>query len=146
MRQVEGSHDILGAAEMADRDAEQNILARIAAEEKRSAAKEAREKGCIDLSVACSCFGLILPPVESQTPATASQKAELERFKVYAGGEVTTEQASWMLSRLYFRQRCGLATPKQVRKLIQFGFKNAERMTFEQAGHSISNDWRMTSR
>jgi len=146
MRQVEGSHDILGAAEMADRDAEQNILARIAAEEKRASAKEARDKGCIDLSVACSCFGFILPPVDSQTPATASQKAELERFKVYAGGEVTTEQASWMLSRLYFRQRCGLATPKQVRKLVQFGFKNAERMTFEQAGHSISNDWRMTSR
>jgi hypothetical protein len=67
-------------------------------------------------------------------------------FKVYASKDVTFEQASWMISRLYFRQRCGLATPKQVRKLIQFGIRNADRMTFEQAGHAISNDWRMTSR
>ena len=143
MKQVEGSHDVLGAAEMADRDAEQTILARIAAEEKRADAKAAREKGCIDLSVAVSCFGLILPPSASQKPATPDQKAALERFKVHAGSDVTEEQASWMLSRLYFRQRLGLATPKQARLLVQFGVKNPERLSFDEASKAIGNDWRM---
>jgi membrane-bound ClpP family serine protease len=60
--QHSGSYDPVILAESTDRDAEQAMLARIAKEERKAAAKEAREKGLIDLSVALTCYGYILPP------------------------------------------------------------------------------------
>jgi len=143
---VAESTDVLSEAEVLDRDAESAMLARIAQEEKRSEAKEAKELGLIDLSVAAACFGFVLPAATSEQPMTAGQKATLELFKVYAGRGVTMEQAAWMISRLKARQALGLATVKQVRKLRQFGVKNAWNLTMVQASASISNDWRMNSR
>ena len=76
---------------------------------------------------------------------TSGQKAELERFKVYAT-EVTEGQASWMISRLQARERLGLATVKQVRKLRQFGVAGALKMTVAQASARIGTDWRIAGK
>lgn len=141
-KEIPDSHDPLGAAEMADRDAEQSMLKRIAIEEKRSQAKEAKELGLVDLSVACACFGFILPDPALSTPMSEAQKLELARFKVYARG-LSVDQASWMISRLKARERLGLATVKQIRKLRQFGLANVTNFTIEQASKAISSDWRM---
>jgi hypothetical protein len=37
-----------------------------------------------------------------------------------------------------------MATVKQVRKLRQFGVRNPERMTKNQASKAIGSDWRIT--
>lgn len=145
-RQVDGGHDPLAEAEMQDRDAEQRMLDRIAKEERRQQAKEARERGFVDLSVACACFGFILPPAgNGEAQMTAGQEAELNRHKVYAKG-LTEAQASWMIGRLLARERMGLATVKQVRKLRQFGVANALKLTVAQASHAIGSDWRISGR
>jgi hypothetical protein len=136
----------MDVAEVCDRDAEQKMIDRIAKEERRQQAKDAREKGFIDLSVACACFGFILPPAgKGEAPMTSGQKAELERFKVYAT-EVTEGQASWMIGRLQARERLGLATVKQVRKLRQFGVAGALKMTVAQASARIGTDWRIAGK
>jgi hypothetical protein len=142
----EGGCCPMDVAEVCDRDAEQKMIDRIAKEERRQQAKDAREKGFIDLSVACACFGFILPPAgKDEAPMTSGQKAELERFKVYAV-EVTGSQASWMIGRLQARERLGLATVKQVRKLRQFGVGGALKMTVAQASARIGTDWRMAGK
>lgn len=142
----EGGSNPLDVAEVSDRDAEQRMIDRIAKEERRKEAKEARERGLIDLSVACACFGFVLPPaVKGEGLMTASQKAELERHKVYAT-EVTEGQAAWMIGRLLARERLGLATAKQVRKLRQFGVAGALNMTVAQASARIGSDWRIAGR
>ncbi len=145
-RMVEGGHDPLAEAEMQDKSAEQRMIERIAKEERRQQAKEAREMGFVDLSVACACFGFILPPVAKDEPLmTAGQEAELNRHKVYAKG-VTASQASWMIGRLQARERLGLATVKQIRKLRQFGIANALKLTVTQASQAIGADWRMAGK
>ena len=142
----EGGSNPMDVAEVCDRDAEQKMIDRIAKEERRQQAKDAREKGFIDLSVACACFGFILPPAgKGEAPMTSGQKAELERFKVYAT-EVTEGQASWMIGRLQARERLGLATVKQVRKLRQFGVAGALKMTVAQASARIGTDWRIAGK
>ena len=140
-KRTEGSHDPLAAAEGCDRDAEQAMLDRIAREERRADAKEAREKGLVDLSVACSVFGFILPPA-GETPMFHYQTAELARYGVYAKG-LTADQADWMIGRLKAREALGMATVKQVRKLQQFGVRGADRLTKDSASKAIAADWRM---
>ena len=145
-RQFEGGHDPMGEADLCDRDAEAKMIDRIAKEERRQQAKEARELGLIDLSVACACFGFALPPAGKEEPLmTSRQEAELNRRQVYAKG-ITASQADWMIGRLVARERLGLATVKQVRKLRQFGVAAALKMTVAQASWAIGNDWRMTGR
>jgi hypothetical protein len=136
----------VGEADMVDQDTEREVVARIIAEASKAEAKEAREKGLVDLSTAVSCFGYVLPSDEAGEPATGPQKGILESFKVYASAGMTRVQADWMIRKLHQRQALGLATVKQVRKLIQFNVKNASLLTMAQASASISRDWRMSYR
>lgn len=131
---------------MIDQETEQAVVARIIAEASKAEAKEAREKGLIDLSTAVSCFGYVLPSDEAGEVADGQQRATLERFKVHASAGMKATQADWLIRKLYQRQALGLATIKQVRKLVQFGVRNASTLTMAQASASISGDWRMNSR
>ena len=129
------------AAEICDRKAEEIMLARIAKEEAKASAQEAKEKGLVDLSVACAVFGFVLPPA-CTSPATPAQVSELATRQVYAKG-VTFEQAKWLIGRLKAREALGLASVKQVRKLQQFGIRGATSMTKESASKAIGSDWRV---
>jgi superfamily II DNA or RNA helicase len=140
--QIEGSHDPLDAAQGCDRQAEEAMLRRIAAEEQRSATKEAKELGLVDLSVACAVFGFVLPASTSDSSMFHYQGTELARYGVYAKG-MTADQADWMIARLKAREALNLATIKQVRKLQQFGVRGAERLSKDSASKAISSDWRM---
>lgn len=145
-KQRDGGYDPVGEADMVDQETEREVVARIIAEASKAEAKEAREKGLVDLSTAVSCFGYVLPSDEAGEPATGPQRGILESFKVYASAGMTRVQADWMIRKLHQRQALGLATVKQVRKLIQFNVKNASLLTMAQASASISRDWRMSYR
>lgn len=140
--QIQGSHDPLEAAQGCDRQAEEAMLRRIAAEEQRSATKEAKELGLVDLSVACAVFGFVLPAATSDSSMFHYQSTELARYGVYARG-MTSDQADWMIARLKAREALNLATVKQVRKLQQFGVRGAERLSKDSASKAIASDWRM---
>jgi len=142
---IDGSHDPLDAAEGCDRQAEESMLRRIAAEEQRSSTKEAKELGLVDLSVACAVFGFVLPAPTSESSMFGYQATELARHGVHARG-MTADQADWMIARLKAREALNLATVKQVRKLQQFGVRGAERLTKDSASKAISSDWRMQSK
>jgi ERCC4-related helicase len=140
---ISGSHDPLEAAEAHDRNAEEVMLRRIAAEEAKASAKEAKERGLIDLSVACAVFGFVLPASTSDSSMFGYQATELARYGVYATA-MTADQADWMIGRLKAREALGLATLKQVRKLKQFGVRGADRLTKDQASKAIGSDWRIS--
>lgn len=140
--QIQGGHDPLDAAEACDRQAEESMLRRIAAEEQRSATKEAKELGLVDLSVACAVFGFVLPAPTSESAMFGYQATELARHGVHARG-MTADQADWMIARLKAREALNMATVKQVRKLQQFGVRGADRLSKESASKAISSDWRM---
>lgn len=142
---IDGSHDPLDAAEGCDRQAEESMLRRIAAEEQRSSTKEAKELGLVDLSVACAVFGFVLPAPTSESSMFGYQTTELARHGVHARG-MTADQADWMIARLKAREALNLATVKQVRKLQQFGVRGAERLSKDSASKAISSDWRMQSK
>jgi len=145
-KQKEGGCDPVSEADMVDEETEKSVVARIIAEASKAEAKEAREKGLIDLSTAVSCFGYLLPSDEAGEVASDQQRGILASFKVYASAGMTRVQADWLIRKLHQRQALGLATVKQVRKLIQFNVKNASLLTMAQASASINNDWRMNSR
>ena len=140
---IGGSHDPLAAADSADIHAEENMLRRIAKEEAKASAKEAIALGLVDLSVACLCFGFVLPAAAEKTPVTTDQTAWLASRGIHARG-MTIDQAGWMIGRLQAREAMEMATVKQVRKLRQFGVRNPERMTKNQASKAIGSDWRIT--
>lgn len=75
-------------------------------------------------------------PWEEEAP-TAEQMAALEKWGVWTE-RVTRGFAVNLLERIAERDALGLATPKQVAKLRQFGEPNADIMTKEQAGIYLS--------
>ena len=68
-----------------------------------------------------------------EEPPTDSQRAELDAAGIWTE-RMTRGFATVLIERLRERARLGLATPKQVAKLRQFGNPNADVMTKGQAG------------
>jgi superfamily II DNA or RNA helicase len=138
-----GYSDPMADADKEDEQAENRLLANLKRLEGRKNAKEARERGLIDLSVVTPLLGLTPPPAASgDEPMTDLQSAQLEQHKIYAPKGTTYGQAKWMLHKM--SERIGLATLRQVRKLRQFGHRNAQIYTFSQASNAIGNDWRIS--
>lgn len=73
---------------------------------------------------------------ESQT-ATDKQKEVLESFGINSD-DLDTGKASLLIDRLTKRRAAGLTTPKQIRFLERYGFKNVGTWTSEQASNMIS--------
>jgi len=140
-----GTYDPMAVAEMTDIAAEDALIAKLRKIEAHKDAKEARERGLIDLSVTTTVLGFTLPPAEQDESEMMSwQKTLLEsRHKVYVTG-LTVLQADWLLKRLDERVRLNLASVKQVRKLKQFGHRFASTYTFDQATKAIGSDWRIS--
>lgn len=85
-----------------------------------------------DLSGYVPAFGW-----ESQPPS-AQQKARLEKLGIQADAIESAGKASLLLDRLAKRQQEGLSTPKQIRCLERFGFKNVGTWQFEDASRMIT--------
>lgn len=75
------------------------------------------------------------------------QLAFLERRGIFPGSVRNAGLASLLIDRLQRRQKAGLATPKQIRCLERYGFRQVGTWQFETASSMISklsaNDWRL---
>ena len=80
-------------------------------------------------------------------PPTKKQLQLLEKWGLHTGGVENAGMASRLIDRMIFRQRAGLATPKQIRCLERFGFRQVGTWTFEAAagmiGRLAENDWNL---
>jgi len=144
--QKTGLSDPLGDAEMTDQDAEQKLLEKIKRIERQQAKEDAKNRGLLDLSVVTPLFGFTPPPTGSTEVMTQYQKNTLERFQIFAPADLPMEHARYIIQKMEERQRLGLATAKQVRKLRQFGHRRANTYTVDQASKAIGTDWRISGR
>ena len=80
-------------------------------------------------------------------PPSENQIAFLERRGIYPGEIKNAGLASMLIDRLIRRQDEGLATPKQIRCLERYGFRQVGTWQFEDASSLISrlanNNWRI---
>ena len=140
-----GLSNPLSDAEIEDRDREADFIKRLKAAESKAEAKAAKERGLIDLSVAQPLLGMVPPPAaKDDQPCEDHQRLALEKYQIYiSAGQVTYWQAQWLIHAMQKRALAGLATLKQVRKLRQFGHRNAHYYTLTQASNAIGSDWRI---
>lgn len=80
-------------------------------------------------------------------PATEKQKAALEKFGINPDDIENAGKAKLLLDRVIKRKEQGLTTPKQIRLLERYGFKNVGMWQFIDASNMISriasNGWRL---
>ncbi|MFT8407952.1 DEAD/DEAH box helicase family protein [Liquorilactobacillus satsumensis] len=80
-------------------------------------------------------------------PPSEQQKKTLEKLGILPDAIDNAGKASMILERLSHRRDEGLATPKQIRRLEIYGFKNVGTWRFESATKMISriaaNGWRL---
>ena len=82
-----------------------------------------------------------------QAPPSEQQINALEKFGIFTDDIGNAGKASLLLDKLKKRQIEGLTTPKQIRLLERYGFKNVGLWKFEQASSLINriaaNGWRV---
>ena len=80
-------------------------------------------------------------------PPTQKQLQFLEKCGIFAESVENMGKARLLIDRLIRRQDEGLSTPKQIRCLERYGFRQVGTWSFEQAGAMISrlagNNWRI---
>lgn len=145
-REVLGQSDPLAESIQEDDAAEERLLRQLKKAQATQEAKDAHQRGLIDLSIVTPLFGFVPPPEASSDPMTDSQKNTLERFQIFASATLPAEHAAYIIQKMQERQRLQLATVRQVKRLRQFGHKNAHRYTFEMASKAIGTDWRVAGR
>lgn len=97
--------------------------------------------GAADLSLYVPAFGWEMSPVSDK------QKQTLEKYGIFTDEIENAGKAAMLLNRLRKRHEEGLTTPKQIRKLEQFGFKHVGEWSFNDALKLIAriaaNGWRV---
>lgn len=80
-------------------------------------------------------------------PASEKQLKTLEKFGIFTDEIGNAGKAAKLLDRLDKRRQSGLTTPKQIRRLESYGFKNVGMWKFESASNMINriaaNGWRL---
>ena len=142
--------DIMEAEETAERDT--------LAERERSLAEQLaimrnRTRKLVDplqyaMSIAAEDLATYTPTfVWEMGPPTQKQLQFLEKRGIFADSIENTGKASMLIDRLIKRQDEGLSTPKQIRCLERYGFRQVGTWTFDQASSLISrlaaNNWRI---
>ena len=78
-------------------------------------------------------------------PASTKQLEFLEKRGIFSAGVDNMGKASMIIDRLKRRQDEGLSTPKQIRCLERYGFRQVGTWQFDDAGKMISrlaaNNW-----
>ena len=144
------SVDLMEAEEQAERD--------VLAEREEALAREleimrGRRRKLVDpiqyaLSIAAEDLTNYVPTFSwEMAPPSENQIAFLERRGIYPGDIKNAGLASMLIDRLVRRQDAGLATPKQIRCLERYGFRQVGTWQFEDASRLISrlaeNSWRV---
>lgn len=142
--------DLIEAVEQAERD----ILAeRESALAKQLAEMRGKKRKLVDplqyaLSIAAEDLTNYVPTFAwEMAPPSEKQIAFLERRGIFADSVRNAGLASLLIDRLQRRQQMGLATPKQIRCLERYGFRQVGTWAFEDASSLISrladNSWRV---
>ena len=142
--------DLIDAEEQAERDVlaeREEALARELAEMRK------RKRKLVDpiqyaLSIAAEDLANYVPTFAwEMAPPSENQLAFLERRGIFTGSVSNAGLASLLIDRLKRRQEAGLATPKQIRCLERYGFRQVGTWQFDDAGALISrladNHWRV---
>lgn len=151
--QMQGTADSIDLIE-AEEQAERNILQ----EREETLAKELaemrmRKRKLVDplqyaLSIAAEdLVGYVPTFAWEMAPPSEKQLAFLEQRGIFAESVENMGKASLLIDRLMNRQKLGLATPKQIRCLERYGFRQVGTWQFDAAGRMISrlaaNGWRL---
>lgn len=142
--------DLIEAEEQAERD----ILAeRESALANQLAEMRGKKRKLVDplqyaLSIAAEDLTNYVPTFAwEMAPPSEKQIAFLERRGIFADSVRNAGLASLLIDRLKRRQEMGLATPKQIRCLERYGFRQVGTWAFEDASSLIStladNRWRV---
>lgn len=142
--------DLIEAEEQAERDIlaeRESVLA------KQLAEMRGKKRKLVDplqyaLSIAAEDLTNYVPTFAwEMAPPSEKQIAFLERRGIFAGSVRNAGLASLLIDRLQRRQQMGLATPKQIRCLERYGFRQVGTWAFEDASSLISrlaeNSWRV---
>ena len=150
MMKEEGGFDLIEAEEQAESDV---LAAREQALAKQLAEMRGKKRKLVDplqyaLSIAAEDLTNYEPTFAWEMgPPSEKQIAFLERRGIFADSVRNAGLASLLIDRLQRRQELGLATPKQIRCLERYGFRQVGTWAFEQANNLISmlaeNRWRV---
>lgn len=144
MAAEETGHDIFDAEEMAEHDAKrerEDALVKALAE--KEAQEKRKNKKLVDpleyaLSIDAEDLADYVPTFGwEMAEATDKQKQCLEKYGIDAEG-MCKGVATKIIDRLIARSNAGLATPKQVKCLQKFGFKNTAEWAFTEANNVIT--------
>lgn len=144
------SVDLIEAEEKAERDV---LAEREAALAEQLALMRKKKEKLVDpiqyaLSIAAEDLANYVPSFAWEMgPPSENQIAFLERRGIYAGSIENMGMASMIIDKLKRRQDEGLSTPKQIRCLERYGFRQVGTWQFEEASRMISrlanNKWRL---
>ena len=142
--------DLVEAEEQAERDV---LAEREAALAKQLEEMRGKKRKLVDplqyaLSIAAEDLTNYVPTFAwEMAPPSEKQVAFLERRGIFADSVRNAGLASLLIDRLQRRQQMGLATPKQIRCLERYGFRQVGTWAFEDASSLISmladNRWRV---
>ena len=142
--------DLVEAEEQAERDV---LAEREAALAKQLEEMRGKKRKLVDplqyaLSIAAEDLTNYVPTFAwEMAPPSEKQVAFLERRGIFADSVRNAGLASLLIDRLQRRQQMGLATPKQIRCLERYGFRQVGTWAFEDASSLISmladNCWRV---
>ena len=146
----DSEYDLLEAEEKVERD----ILAeREAALAKQLAEMRSRKRKLVDplqyaMSIAAEDLANYVPTFAwEMAPPSQKQLEFLEKRGIFADSVANMGMASMIIDRLKRRQDEGLSTPKQIRCLERYGFRQVGTWAFEDANRAISmlaaNNWRL---
>ena len=138
----------------AEEEAERNVLEeRERALARQLAEMRGRKRMLVDplqyaMSIAAEDLASYTPTFAWEMgPPTQKQLQFLEKRGIFAESVENMGKARLLIDRLIRRQDEGLSTPKQIRCLERYGFRQVGTWSFEQAGAMISrlagNNWRI---
>jgi type I site-specific restriction endonuclease len=137
----------------AEEEAERNVLE----EREQALARQLtemrnRQRKLVDplqyaMSIAAEDLANYVPTFTwEMAPPTQKQLQFLEKRGIYAESVENMGKARMLIDRLILRQDEGLSTPKQIRCLERYGFRQVGTWTFDQASAMINrlaaNNWR----
>lgn len=145
-----GGVDIMEAEEDAERDVLQEREEALA---RQLAVMRTRQRKLVDplqyaMSIAAEDLANYVPTFAWEMgPPSQKQLEFLEKRGIFAGSVENMGKASMLIDRLMRRQEEGLSTPKQIRCLERYGFRQVGTWTFDQARAAISllaaHDWQL---
>lgn len=130
--------------EEAAREAAADVVAQREESLAKQLAEQRRKKGRLvdplqyEMSIQAEDLAGYVPAFGWETGAvTEAQASALEKLGINPDGVESAGKASLLLDRLALRREAGLSTPKQIRCLENYGFKNVGTWGFEDARRMI---------